>query len=226
MIYDFPGSIVISFLGGHFGNALASLIKSSLTDEVLYPVRNTFHVLSWPVGPSDWTITKESTINFTQEIAYNDIIQLHCLNADLIFYKFPSSRSILLTCDAPDEYFGIQRQWLVNTLPTGVSVDNILSAWNDIEYNLSYLDISKRVQQHDKILCLDFKSVVENYFALENFLELKFSDQAKQVYEKHLTKQLGTFYDRNENFDFAWNIFQTQGATAPIRDLATEFVSS
>lgn len=224
MVYDLPGSIVISYLGGHFGNALASLIKCSITDKILYPVGNTFHTLSWPIGPVECAITKESTINFRQKIEHNDIIQLHCLNADLIYYKFPNSKSILLTCNASDEYFGIQRQWLVNTTPIGVNVENILDAWNWIKYNLSYLDTSKRVQQHDKILCLDFKLVDKNYPVLENFLELTLSDSAKRIYEQHLALQLATFYQRNKNFDFAWNIFLVQGASAPIYDLAKEFV--
>ena len=224
MIYSIPGSIVLSYLGGTFGNALASLINSSQSGVIKYPAGNTFHVSHWPIDPIDCTILKDKTVKFTKKVAENDIVQLHCLNAKLIRYKFPDSKLVLLTCDQTDEYYGIQRQWIVNTKPMHITIKNILSAWDWIEYNLNYYSISKRDFLADDVLCLDFKSVADNFEKIENYLELKFLDTAKSVYIDHYNTQIKTFYNHDVNFNFAWEKFTAIGPLAPIEDLAREFV--
>tara|TARA_R110000822_G_scaffold308530_1_gene436599 strand:+ start:157 stop:834 length:678 start_codon:yes stop_codon:yes gene_type:complete len=224
MIYNIPGSIVISYLGGTFGNALASLINSSRSRVIKYPTGNTFHVVNWPIDPIDCTILKDKPVRFTKKVAENDIMQLHCLNAELIHYKFPASKIILLTCNQYDEYYGIQRQWLVNTNPIGITVKNILSAWDWIEYNLNYYSISRRELSSDNAVCLDFKSVVDNFKKIENYLELTLLDKAKNIYINHYNNQMKTFYNHNPNFNFAWEKFNTTGHSAPIKDLAIEFL--
>jgi hypothetical protein len=225
MFYSFPGSIVLSYLGGTFGNALASVIESSSTGRIRLPNKNTFHTVIWPIESIDCTITKDSIIRFKKEINTGDIIQLHCLNAKLIAYKFPNSRCIMLDCNHDDEYYGIQRQWLVNTSPTETSIANILSAWDWIEYNISYYTQSGRNNQHRNVLCLDFKSVIDKFELIEEYLSLTFSKEAKNVYILHYQKQMQNFYIKNANFEFAWKVFNGHGPNALIEDLASEFVS-
>lgn len=225
MFYSFPGSIVLSYLGGTFGNALASVIESSRTGRIRLPNKNTFHIVNWPIESIDCTITKDSIIRFKKEINTGDVIQLHCLNAKLITYKFPDSRCIMLDCNHDDEYYGIQRQWLVNTSPTETSIANILSAWDWIEYNISYYTQSGRNNQHRNVLCLDFKSVIDKFELIEDYLSLIFSKEAKNVYILHYQKQMQNFYIKNANFEFAWKVFNDHGPNALIEDLASEFVS-
>jgi hypothetical protein len=224
MIYNYPDNILISYLGGTFGNALSGLILSAISNNIYHPNNNNFHVIDWPIETSSCMITEDSVIKFKRQLSANDIIQLHCLNADLIYYKFPASRSILLTCNPEDEYFGIQRQWLVNTNPASISVDNILNAWDWIGYNLNYYNSANRIQQHDKILCLNFKSVSSSYNLIENYLELTLSNTAREMYETYITAQTNSFYNINENFAFAWKVFTEQGANALINDLAKDFI--
>jgi len=226
MFYSFPGSIVLSYLGGTFGNALASAIESSRTGRVKLPKNNTFHVVNWPLESIDCTITKNNPIKFTKEITPSDIIQLHCLNSELISYKFPDSQCIMLDCNPADEYYGIQRQWLVNnTNTTEISIASILSAWDWIDYNLNYYTESGRNNQHCNVLCLDFKSVIDNFKLIEDYLKIKFLQEAKEVYTIHYQKHMQNFYIKNANFEFAWNMFNDVGPNAPIVDLASEFVS-
>lgn len=224
MQYNFPGSIVISYLGGTFGNALASMITASQTGIVQLPVHNIFHVANWPYEYIDCTITKHNVIRFNKNIVPGDIVQLHCLNAELVSYKFPSSQCILLTCQPTDEYFGIQRQWLVNKSTQGITVNDILSAWDWIIYNLTYYNQSSRVLTHPHVLCLDFKSVVDNINIIEEYLKIKISDHAMQVYKEHIANQMSVFYNKDTSFNFAWTTFNQSGPTAPIEDLAKEFV--
>jgi hypothetical protein len=224
MIYSFPDSIVLSFLGGTFGNALGTLIESSLTGKVKKPVNNTFHVNNWPFASIECTITKDSILNFTKKINPTDLIYLHCLNAELVQHKFPTSRCILLTCQSDEEYFGIQRQWLVNTNPIGVTVENILSAWDWINFNINYYNASDRILTHNDVLCLDFKSVVNSFDLIENYLKLKLLLPAKQIYISHYQSQMELFYNQNTSFNFAWNILKTQGCDAPIENLAKRFI--
>lgn len=226
MFYSFPGSIVVSYLGGTFGNSLATLIDSSQTGHIKLPNKNTFHGgINWPIESINCTITQDSIIKFTKEINTGDIIQLHCLNAELISYKFPDSHCIMLNCDHNDTYYGIQRQWLVNTVPIGISVANILSAWNWIEYNINYYTLSGKNAQHDNVLCLDFKSVIDNFESIEDYLKITFLAQAKEVYILHYQTQMQKFYTKNTNFEFAWKVFNENGPTALIEDLASKFVS-
>lgn len=224
MIYNIPGSIVISYLGGTFGNALAALISSAQSGVIKYPIGNTFHVINWPINSIDCTILKDKAIEFTKKVGENDIVQLHCLNANLVYYKFPASKIILLTCDQTDEYYGIQRQWIVNTKPKDITIENILSAWDWIQYNLNYYSISQRDFSTDNALCVDFKSVTDNFEKIENYLKLKFLDTAKRVYIDHYNTQIKTFYNHDINFNFAWEKFTTIGANCPIEYLAKEFV--
>ena len=224
MIYNIPGSIVISYLGGTFGNALAALINSAQSGVIKYPIGNTFHVINWPINSIDCTILKDKAIEFTKKVGENDIVQLHCLNANLVYYKFPASKIILLTCDQTDEYYGIQRQWIVNTKPKDITIENILSAWDWIQYNLNYYSISQRDFSTDNALCVDFKSVTDNFEKIENYLKLKFLDTAKKVYIDHYNTQIKTFYNHDINFNFAWEKFTTIGANCPIEYLAKEFV--
>lgn len=227
MFYSFPGSIVLSYLGGTFGNSLASVIESSRTGRIKMPKNNTFHVINWPLKNIDCTITKNNPIRFTKEITPKDIIQLHCLNSELISYKFPDSQCIMLDCNPADEYYGIQRQWLVNnTSTTEISIDNISLAWDWIGYNLNYYTESGRNHQNrSNVLCLDFKSVVDNFKLIEDYLKITFLQEAKEVYKMHYQKQMQNFYIKNANFEFAWNVFNDIGPDAPIVDLASEFVS-
>jgi hypothetical protein len=225
MFYSFPGSIVLSYLGGTFGNSLATLIDSSRTGRIRLPHKNTFHGIRWPIESVDCTITQDSIIKFTKQINTGDIIQLHCLNAELISYKFPNSHCIMLDCDHNDEYYGIQRQWLVNTHPIEISFANILSAWDWIEYNINYYTLSGKNNQHHNVLCLDFKSVIDNFELIEDYLKITFLKQAKEMYILHYQKQMQKFYTKNTNFEFAWNVFNEHGPTAPIENLAKDFVS-
>jgi hypothetical protein len=224
MFYSFPGSIVLSYLGGTFGNSLAALITSSRTGHIKLPNKNTFHVNEWPLEPIDCTITKNNPIRFIKKINPSDIIQLHCLNSELISYKFPDSRCIMLDCNHNDEYYGIQRQWLVNTTPVDISVANILSAWDWITYNINYYTLSGKNNQHHNILCLDFKSVIDNFKLIEDYLKITFLEQAKEVYVLHYQKQMQKFYIKNTNFEFAWKVYSECGPAAFIEDLASEFV--
>jgi hypothetical protein len=224
MFYSFPGSIVLSYLGGTFGNSLATLIASSQTGSIRIPNKNTFHTV-WPIESIDCTITRDSIIKFTKEINIGDIIQLHCLNAELISYKFPNSHCIMLDCNHADKYYGIQRQWLVNTHPTEISFANILSAWDWIEYNINYYTLSGKNNQHHNVLCLDFKSVIDNFELIEDYLKITFLEQAKEMYILHYQKQMQKFYTKNTNFEFAWKVFNEHGSTALIEDLAKDFVS-
>lgn len=224
MVYNYPGTIVLSYLGGTFGNALASTIISTRTKQIQQPNGNTYHVNKWPIDPIDCSITYENIVRFNKPITPNDIIQLHCLNADLILYKFPESKNILLTCPLEDEYFGIQRQWLVNTPNIQIDIKNILSAWNWIEYNSRYYNLTGRNFNNSKLLCLDFKSVSENFDKIEDYINMSISIKSKDAYKKHLEKQMVVFYDKHPIFDFAWNVFTNVGPTAPIEDLAREFL--
>lgn len=225
MFYSFPETIVLSYLGGTFGNSLATLIDTSRTGKVKYPTRDTSHVNNWPIESLDCTITKTSPVRFKKKIDSNDIIQIHCLNAELITYKFPHSRCIMLDCQPSDQYFGIQRQWLVNNTPLDTSIKNILSAWNWIEYNINYYNTTGLVNQGPGILCLDFKSVVDNFQSIEDYLRVKFSQPSKEIYISHYQNQMKKFYNKNTNFDFAWTVFHDRGPLAPIEDLAREFLS-
>jgi hypothetical protein len=181
--------------------------------------------MTWPIENIDCTITKDNPIRFLKEIKPGNIIQLHCLNSELISYKFPDSQCIMLDCDHNDEYYGIQRQWLVNTTPLGISIDNILSAWDWIEYNVNYYTLSGRNNQHHNVLCLDFKSVIDNFKLIEDYLKITFLKKAKEIYTIHYQKQMQQFYIKNTNFEFAWKVFKDNGPTAFIEDLASEFVS-
>jgi hypothetical protein len=226
MIYSLPGTVVISYLGGTFGNALAALVIGSQAGRIRLPNKNTFHTVNWPIESIDCTITKDSIIRFKKEINTGDVIQLHCLNAKLIAYKFPDSRCIMLDCSDFDQYFGIQRQWLVNNQITSTkSVDTVLSAWNWIKYNLNYYNDSGKINQFDKVLCLDFKSVIDKFELIEDYLSLTFSKEAKNVYILHYQTQMEKFYIKNINFEFAWDVFNSQGSAVPIRELAKDFVS-
>ena len=225
MFYSFSGTIVVSYLGGTFGNSLDTLINASLTGKIKQPRGDTFHVNDWPIEPIDCTITKNDPIRFRKKIESDDIIQLHCLNAELIAYKFPVSRCIMLDCQSGDEYFGIQRQWLVNTTPIDTSINNILSAWNWIEYNLNYYNKTSKINQGHGVLCLDFKSVIKNFKSIEDYLGVGFLQEPKEIYILHYQKQMQKFYIKNTNFDFAWTVFNDRGPTAPINDLAREFLS-
>lgn len=224
MYYSLTETIVVSYLGGTFGNSLAMLVDTSRTGKVKQPYRDTFHVNDWPIESIDCTITKDDPIRFKKKIQPEDIIQIHCLNAELIAYKFPNSRCIMLDCQTSDEYFGIQRQWLVNTNPKDTSIENILSAWDWIEYNINYYSKTGKINQAPGVLCLDFRSVQDNLQTIEDYLGIKFLPQSKEIYLSHYQKQMQKFYDKNTNFDFAWTVFMNRGPTAPIEDLAREFL--
>jgi len=224
MFYSFPGTIVLSYLGGTFGNALATLIDTSRTGKIKQPNGRTFHVNNWPIESIDCTITKNDPIRFRKKIELDDIIQVHCLNTELIAYKFPHSQCIMLDCQPSDEYFGIQRQWLVNTNPIGTSIKNILSAWDWIEYNINHYNITGKMNHGHDVLCLDFKSVIDNFKLIEDYIGVVFLQESKEIYTSHYQKQMQEFYTKNTNFDFAWKVFDDCGPTAPIEDLAQEFL--
>jgi hypothetical protein len=227
MIYNIPESIVISYLGGCFGNSLAVMLLSSKTKKIFKPSENTFHVVSWPIDSNDCTITRNSKIKFLKSLESTDIIQVHCLNADILNYKFPVSKRILLNCTNDDEYFGLQRQWLVLTDQTMSQNNLILSAWNWIEYNCSILNENGRILESNNkdTLCFDFKTVSENIDNLELLIGFKITADAKNIYQTHYQRQMEKFYIINENFKFAWNVYHQQGPTAPIEDIIIKDLS-
>jgi len=49
MFYSFPETIVVSYLGGTFGNSLAMLVDTSRTRKVKQPNRDTCHIKDWPI---------------------------------------------------------------------------------------------------------------------------------------------------------------------------------
>jgi predicted GIY-YIG superfamily endonuclease len=221
MIYSIPKSIVVSYLGGCFGNSLVAMILASKTKKKFKPYENTFHVVSWPNDSTECTITRDSTMKFLKNFKSTDIIQVHCLNADILDYKFPISKRILLTCTNDDEYFGIQRQWLVLTDQTMSQNNLILSAWDWIDYNCSKLNENMRMlkSNNKNTLCFDFKTVLKNTDKLELLLGFKITNDAKNMYQEHYQRQIEKFYIVNENFKLAWDVYHQQGSTAPIEDI-------
>lgn len=223
MQYRLPGSIIISFVGGTFGNALAHLIMSSQTNELYHPIDKTFHQTDWPFDFINCLITNDSTINWNKEILPNDIVQVHCANADILAYKFPSSKLLLLTCD--NEYYAIQRQWQVLNTDDLDKFETILSAYNWVTYNLDYLNSTGRQHNNSAVLSIDFSDVANRLEDIEDFLQLKFLPEPKEIYTAHIEKQMKTFYEINSNFKFAWDVYSTHGSKAPIVDLTNEFLS-
>lgn len=224
MIYSLPGSTVISYMGGTFGNSLAALVYSSRTGHIIYPKHNSFHVMPWVIDPIDSTIHPEKALHFRREVTSEDIIQLHCLNASLVVSKFPESKVILLTCDSEDEYFAIQRQWQVCTNLQSPSIETILSAWDWIEYNLTYYNQSGRNFKANQVLSVEWKSVLQCLDKIFDFLNITVNAHALEIYMRHIDRQMSTFYNRDKNFEFAWQTWITYGADAKIQDLAKEYL--
>lgn len=234
MQYELPGSIVLSYLGGSLGNALAHLITASCTGEVVAPYNETYHVKEWPYEYIDCTITDNSVMRWNKTIHAGDVIQVHCANADIVCKKFPASKCIMLRAEEEHVFHAIQRQWMLNTsfVNAGVDVPEInavkavLSAWDWIEYNLDYLDSTGIQWDHPNALTLDFNAVLDNIELIEEFLQIKLSPPALKFYKQHIGTQLGYFHRFNiPKFKFAWDIYTGVGKTAPIQDLAEKFFS-
>lgn len=224
---DFSNHVIISYLGGTFGNSLASVIHASMYNQTVKPPKkNHYHSTKWPIEVNSCMPTKDSEVKLKRQLQSFDIVQIHCLNAELVFNKFKSNKCIQLFCNREEEYFAIQRQWKVLHDPIDVTIENINSAWDWIHFNLTYYNKEGRVFFHSGVLSLEFKSVEHNFNFIEQHLNIRITDNSREIYKNHLKKQLETFYEKNANFELAWRVYTDQGPDAPIVDIAKDYCKS
>jgi len=224
MIVDIPGSLVISYLGGCFGNSLAAAIIMSKKNITILPKNENFHdCTDWVLETPSEMITMDSDIKLRRSPgSITDIIQVHCLNTLLLKCKFPSSHRVLLTCTPDLEKYAMNRQWkLLNNLDQDQKVLT-LSAWDWITYHQEHYDRTGRLFDNDHCLCIDFRKVPESWALIEEIIEMNISKTSKIIYQEHIKTQMEKFYSLHPCFELAWTVYNQQGADAAIEDLVNK----
>lgn len=216
---------VIGYLGGCFGNSLATALRSSVTGVCQLPNGQNFHILSWPYDMNQCMITQDSDFKLLRPLLPGECIQVHCLNGQILSNKFPKVKKILLTCEHENEKYAIHRQWAILSDLTKPKFQIILNAWDWINFHLDHYHTTGRVFNHDdeKLLNLDFLDVPDKLSMIEDFLQIQISADARKALKDHYAQQIKNFYQCHDCFNFSWQLRQNLGSAAPIEILASDF---
>ena len=229
MVVDDPTLTIISYLGGSFGNTLAMIVESSDTGKIKTPKGLTYHVNQWIFNPDDAYITKTSNLRIQAKIVNTTIGQVHSVNSSTLLTKFPSSKIILLSYHPEEVYFILQRLWIVLKRDNCASrLDRINSAFDLIDYVQEFL--SKEPAEfnlvNDRLLNINFKSLIDNISLIEQFVNKKFHINAVANGKEHLERHLKHFFNYDDDFLFAWTGYCRHQKLCPINDLAVQYLTS
>jgi len=213
---------LVSYLGGSFGNALANLINTTVVNDWREPKQNNYHTVPWPYDSEQAFITPDSPLDFFYPIDQFTVTQFHCLNSDILRYRFPESNGVILSYMPEQEKYILNRLWRVLFKPNCSEKwsEQVVQAFNHIVYNKKQLEDQQiNFKSCDQIKIIAFDQIADSISVVENLINCKISSHNIKQYQHYIDQQMIDFYTLEPSIEFVWELYESLGADAPILDI-------
>jgi hypothetical protein len=237
MDYD-KNIILVSYVSGSFGSALVNLLTGSpdcySNFKMFDPNKNHWHCQEWLFDAKNYNggfITEDTVIEIPQMPTDTNkfvVGQFHNMNSITLRKHFPNAKIVMLSIDQSQFNYALHRWWKVIGFDEKQIFNNriaqISAAYDVITYNTDYYDKTKIITKNDKnVLTIKFDDIINRITDLEQFLGITLNSEQVEIYKTFIQKHLGTFFQVDDNFMFAWQAIDRIGRAAPIIDLANTF---